>query len=42
MQFFLNHIDNSIIKINAEVIEVFLDDQGLPWESKNKPTHVDL
>ena len=33
---------NSIIKINAEVIEVFLDDQGLPWESKNKPTHVDL
>ena len=33
---------NSIIKINAEVIEVFLDDQGLPWDSKNKPTHVDL
>ena len=33
---------NSIVKINAEVIEVFLDDQGLPWDSKNKPTHVDL
>ena len=32
----------SAIKINAEVIEVFLDDQGLPWDSKNKPTHMDL
>ena len=29
----------SIIKVNAEVIEVTLDDQGKPWESKNKPKH---
>ena len=25
---------DSIIKINAEVIDVTLDDQGMPWESK--------
>ncbi len=29
----------SIIKVKAEVIEVTLDDQGKPWESKNKPKH---
>ena len=28
-----------IIKICAEVIEVTLDDQGSPWESKTKPKH---
>ena len=31
-----------IIKLIAEAIEVTLDDQGLPWESKNKPRHDDL
>ena len=31
-----------IIKIIAEAIEVKLDDQGIPWESKNKPKHDDL
>ena len=27
------------IKIKVEVIEITLDDQGLPWETKNKPKH---
>ena len=31
-----------VIKLVAEAIEVTLDDQGLPWESKNKPNHKDL
>ena len=31
-----------IIKIIAEAIEVKLDDQGTPWESKNKQKHDDL
>ena len=31
-----------IIKIIVEAIEVKLDDQGTPWESKNKPKHDDL
>ena len=30
---------NAIIKINCEVIEATLDDQGIPWESKVKPKH---
>jgi hypothetical protein len=30
---------NAIIKINAEVIDVTLDDQGPPWESKTEPKH---
>jgi hypothetical protein len=30
---------DSIIKINLEVIDVTLDDQGSPWESKTKPKH---
>ena len=30
---------DSIIKIIAEVIEVTLDDQGEPWDTKNKPKH---
>jgi len=31
-----------IIKIIVEAIEVTLDDQGMPWESKNKPKHENL
>ena len=31
-----------IIKLVAEAIDVTLDDQGSPWESKNKPKHDDL
>ena len=30
---------DSIIRVVAEVIEVALDDQGEPWDSKNKPKH---
>ena len=30
---------DSIIKVVVEVIEVTLDDQGIPWETKNKPKH---
>ena len=30
---------DSVIKIRLEVIEVTLDDQGSPWESKTKPKH---
>ena len=30
---------DAIIKINAEVIDVTLDDQGSPWESKTSPKH---
>ena len=29
----------AIIRINAEVIDVTLDDQGAPWESKTNPKH---
>ncbi len=31
-----------VLKLVAEAIEVTLDDQGSPWESKNKPEHKDL
>ncbi len=31
-----------IIKLIVEAIEVTLDDQGTPWESKNKPKHKNL
>ena len=31
-----------VIKLVAEAIEVTLDDQGSPWESKNKPKHENL
>ena len=31
-----------IIRIVAEVIEVTLDDQGDPWNTKNKPKHKTL
>jgi len=30
---------DTVIKIKSEVIEVTLDDQGTPWESKTKPKH---
>ena len=30
---------DAIIKIKAEVIDVVLDDQGSPWESKTTPKH---
>ena len=30
---------NSVVKVIAEVIEVSLDDQGEPWNTKSKPTH---
>ena len=33
---------DNVIRLVAEAIEVTLDDQGLPWESKNKPKHKDL
>ena len=31
-----------VLKLTAEAIEVTLDDQGSPWNSKNKPEHKDL
>jgi len=31
-----------IIKLITEAIEVTLDDQGSPWESKSKPNHENL
>ena len=31
-----------VLRLVAEAIEVTLDDQGSPWESKNKPEHKDL
>jgi len=30
---------DAVIKINAEVIDITLDDQGSPWESKTAPKH---
>ena len=30
---------DAIIKVTAEVIDVTLDDQGSPWESKTQPKH---
>ena len=30
---------NAVIKIKTEVIDVTLDDQGSPWESKTQPKH---
>ena len=30
---------DSVIKIKTEVIDVTLDDQGLPWETKTQPKH---
>ena len=31
-----------ILKLISEAIEVTLDDQGSPWESKSKPKHENL
>ena len=33
---------NSILRVVTEVIEVTLDDQGAPWDTKNKPKHKTL
>ena len=33
---------DSIIRVLAEVVEVTLDDQGEPWDTKNKPKHDPL
>ena len=30
---------NSMVKVIAEVLEVSLDDQGEPWNTKSKPKH---
>ncbi len=30
---------NSVVKVIAEVIEVSLDDQGEPWNTKSNPKH---
>ena len=30
---------DSVIKIKAEVIDVTLDDQGSPWDTKTQPKH---
>ena len=33
---------DAIIKVISEVIEVTLDDQGEPWETKNMPRHKEM
>ena len=33
---------NSAIKIYAEIIDVTLDDQGSPWDTKIKPKHKNI
>ena len=33
---------NSAIKIYAEIIDVTLDDQGTPWDTKIKPKHKNI
>tara|TARA_Y100000310_G_scaffold65592_1_gene61087 strand:- start:424 stop:873 length:450 start_codon:yes stop_codon:yes gene_type:complete len=35
----LHFAGDMLIKIKAEVIDCFLDDQGESWETKNKPKH---
>jgi len=30
---------DAVIRVNTEVLDVTLDDQGVPWESKTKPKH---
>ena len=35
----LNFAGNILIKMKAEVIECFLEDLGIAWETKNKPKH---
>ena len=33
---------DAIIRVISEVIEVTLDDQGVAWDTKNKPKHTNL
>jgi hypothetical protein len=33
---------DAIIRVISEVIEVTLDDQGVAWDTKNKPKHNSL
>ena len=33
----LHFVGDILIKVNAEVIDCFLDDQGESWKTKNKP-----
>jgi len=33
----LHFAGDILIKVNAEVIDCFLDDQGESWKTKNKP-----
>ena len=35
----LHFAGDKLIKIKAEVIDCFLDDQGEPWSTKTKPKH---
>ena len=35
----LNFAGGILIKLNAEIIECFLEDQGDSWETKNKPNN---
>ena len=35
----LHFAGDQLIKVNSEVIDCFLDDQGEPWETKNKTRH---
>ena len=35
----LHFAGDKLIKVNSEVIDCFLDDQGEPWETRNKPKH---
>ncbi len=35
----LHFAGDKLLKINSEVIDCFLDDQGKPWETKNMPKH---
>ena len=35
----LHFAGDRLIKVNSEVIDCLLEDQGEPWETKNKPKH---
>tara|TARA_B100001029_G_C14996267_1_gene415214 strand:+ start:200 stop:649 length:450 start_codon:yes stop_codon:yes gene_type:complete len=35
----LNFAGEILVKVNVEVIECFLEDQGEPWETKSIPKH---
>ena len=36
----LNFAGGILIKLNAEIIECFLEDQGNSWETRNKPKNI--